>query len=116
MTAWFKRTQPETAPDGPELSEPGVETPTAIWGRLEAELRPTCVCGKPAQLMISMHHLDHCDLGPMAVCVCQECEHDVYRFIDNTLACVHRFDRWACKTCGGPVAAPHDLIEDVVKL
>lgn len=116
MTAWFKRQRPETPVVAEDLTEPGLETPAAIWERLTVELHPSCVCGQPAQRMVLIHHLDHCDLGPMAVCVCQECEHDVYRFVDNTLECVHKFDRWACKTCGGPVAAPHDLIEDVVKL
>lgn len=116
MTAWFKRTRPEAPQGVPELSEPGAETPAAIWDRLEAELRPQCVCRKPALRVVLIHNLDHCEDGPMPVFVCRECEPDVYRFIDDTLACVHKFDRWACKTCGGPVSAPHDLIQDVEEL
>lgn len=129
MTAWFKRTRPETrgslSPDAgngtghlsPEnLTEAGEENPAALWGRLEVELWPQCVCRKPAVRVVLIHNLDHCEDGPMPTFVCNECETDVYRFIDDTLACVHRFERWACRTCGGPVAAPHDLIEDVVKL
>lgn len=129
MTAWFKRTRPETrglvspdtgngtghlSPENP--TEPAVETPETMWERLEVELWPQCVCKNPAQRVVLIHNLDHCEDGPMPTFVCQECEPDVYRFIDDTLACVHRFERWACKTCSRPVAAPHDLIEDVEEL
>ncbi|QSM01710.1 Uncharacterised protein [Mycobacteroides abscessus subsp. abscessus] len=116
MTAWFKRTRPETPPVVQDLTEAGEEAPAALWERLQVELWPQCVCRKPAVRVVLIHNLDHCEDGPIPTFVCNECETDVYRFIDDTLACVHRFERWACKTCGGPVAAPHDLIEDVVKL
>lgn len=116
MTAWFKRTQPDAPKVAQDLTEPGLETPAAIWGRLEDELQPDCVCGEPAELIVLMHNLDHCQGGPMVGFFCPGCVRDVHRFVDNTLDVVHKFDRWACKTCGAPVAAPHDLTEDVVKL
>lgn len=119
MTAWFKRTppkpQPVVSPDPGNGTAP--LSPENMWDRLETELRPRCVCrNKPAVRIVLVHNLDHCEDGPMPTFVCEDCEHDVHRFIDNTLEIVHKFDRWACKTCGAPVAAPHDLIEDVVKL
>lgn len=121
MTAWFKRTPPKPAavvsPDPAGGTAPlSAETDSEFLDRMETELRPLCPCGKPSTLIVTMHHLDHCDAGPIAMFVCPDCIRDVHRFIDNTLEIVHRFQRWACKTCGGPVAAPHDLIEDVVKL
>lgn len=121
MTAWFKRSQPKPQPvvsldPGNSTAPLSPETDAEFLARIEPELRPQCACPNPAVRVVLIHNLDHCDDGPMPTFVCEICEPDVYRFIDDTLACVHKFNRWACKTCGGPVAALHDLIEDVVKL
>lgn len=117
MTAWFKRQRPETA-EATEQSEPGVEAPTIDLGlfvaRLEVECRPACPeCLKPARYMVQIHLLDHCDKDPAVVFICGQHIGVVTHWVEQAIQ-THR--RGSCATCGHEVTAPHDLIEDVVKL
>lgn len=126
MTAWFKRTRPNTggslSPDAgngtaalsPEMTEPGMEAPAAFLARLAIECTPPCQdCYKPADFMVTIHLVDHCDRPAVEVFICAEHVSTIGNFVDTT---IKSLPCGSCSTCGHEVTAPHDLIEDVVRL
>lgn len=114
MTAWFKRTQPKPQPVVSLQPRTVVETPTAFLARLKIECTPPCQdCYRPADFMVTIHLVDHCDRPAVEVFICAEHVSTIGNFVDTTIKSLRC---GSCSTCGHEVAAPHDPIEDVVKL
>lgn len=114
MTAWFKRTQPKPQPVVSAQPQPTVETPTAFLARLKIECTPPCQdCYRPADFMVTIHLVDHCDRPAVEVFICAEHVSTIGNWVQASIE-TRRKGRYTC--CGQEVAAPHDLIEDVVKL
>lgn len=114
MTAWFKRTRPETPPVVQDLTETGEEAPAAFLARLAIECTPPCQdCYKPADFMVTIHLVDHCDRPAVEVFICAEHVSTIGNFVDTT---IKSLPCGSCSTCGHEVTAPHDLIEDVEEL
>lgn len=73
MTAWFKRTQPKPQPVVSLQPRTSVETPTAFLARLKIECTPPCQdCYRPADFMVTIHLVDHCDRPAVEVFICAE--------------------------------------------
>lgn len=114
MTAWFKRTQPKPQPVVSLQPRTGEETPTAFLARLKIECTPPCQdCYRPADFMVTIHLVDHCDRPAVEVFICREHVSTIGNWVQ---ASIETRRRGRCTCCGHEVAAPHDLIEDVVKL
>lgn len=114
MTAWFKRTQPKPQPVVSAQPQPTVETPTAFLARLKIECTPPCQdCYRPADFMVTIHLVDHCGRPAVEVFICAEHVSTIGNWVQ---ASIETRRKGRCTCCGQEVAAPHDLIEDVVKL
>ncbi|QSM03893.1 hypothetical protein PROPHIGD91-2_38 [Mycobacterium phage prophiGD91-2] len=86
MTAWFKRTRPETPPVVQDLTEAGEEAPAAFLARLAIECTPPCQdCYKPADFMVTIHLVDHCDRPAVEVFICAEHVSTIGNFVDTTI-------------------------------